>query len=433
MKAFRKILCATLTTSVLLAASSMTTYAETETTIQKEVSITLDDVLSYVDSNNDDVINDGDIIYYGTEGFYLWDTPSDEYMAIPDARLRAVSVKKVNSSTYLQDDNAPLLIFLSSDEIAYYTDEYVNKLNTDCGATYVNSDLIKKSYLKQGDGYGWMYEFNWWSRHWHNTYQMFLPAVVTTGGAWQENGSGPAYLRPAVSVKVSDVVEAKNKTYTCYITSENGQVNLEVAGADQVTINTVADEGYTLDTLSVTDKNGNAIPLNENKFTMPAKDVDIKANFKKQEHVVSFNSDGGSDVTSQTLEHGGVLTIPTSPTKANYIFDGWYCEEECITKYDFATSVTAQFVLYAKWIPCECSYEWKIDVEPTTTMTGLKHEECSSCGAVRNNNTEIPVVENVQDSETGYADNMLIYMALLLVAGFGCVIMKNYKLEEKQE
>ena len=123
-----------------------------------------------------------------------------------------------------------------------------------------------------------------------------------------------------------------------------------------------------------------------------------------------------------------MITIPTSPTKANYIFDGWYCEEECITKYDFATSVTAQFVLYAKWIPCEHNYEWKIDVEPTETMTGLKHEECSSCGAVRNNNTVIPVVENVESPETGYTDNILVCTALLLMLGCGCVIIRKNKI-----
>lgn len=183
-----------------------------------------------------------------------------------------------------------------------------------------------------------------------------------------------------------------------------------------------------MDTLSVVDKNGNAIPLNENKFTMPEKDVDVKASFKKQEYVVSFNSDAGSDVTPQTVEHNGVITIPTSPTKANYIFDGWYCEEECITKYDFATSVTAQFVLYAKWIPCEHNYEWKIDVEPTETMTGLKHEECSFCGDVRNNNTVIPVVENVESPETGYTDNILVCTALLLMLGCGCVIIRKNKI-----
>ena len=141
----------------------------------------------------------------------------------------------------------------------------------------------------------------------------------------------------------------------------SGQVNVEVAGVDQVTITTVADEGYTLDNLSVTDKDGNAITLNGNKFTMPEKDVDIKANFKKQEHTVNFNSVGGSDVASQTLEYGGVLTTPTSPTKSNFIFDGWHCEEECVSKFDFATVVTSSFTLYAKWIPCECSYEWKTD------------------------------------------------------------------------
>ena len=479
MKVFRKLLCVALVTSVLLAASPMITYAESETTIQKKVSITLDDTLSYIDTNDDDVINDGDIIYYGTEGFYIYDAPTNANLTDPNAKIRVLSVKKVNASTLLQDDNASSLIYLDVNTIDSYYTQYVNKLTTDYGAEYgFQSALIKKTHLKPVDGYDWVYEFNWWSRHWHNTWQMFLPAVVATEDGWIENGIGPAYLRPAVNVNVSDIVAAKNATYDINMTSQNGQINVETI-ADQVTITTVADEGYILDTLSVTDKNGNAITLNGSKFTMPAKDVDIKANFKKKEYTVNFNSVGGSDVVSQTLEHGDVLTTPTFPTKTNYIFDGWYCEEECTTKYDFSTPVTSSFYLYAKWIPCEHSFEWKVDVEPTATEVGLKHEECTYCGAVRNNDTEIPIVETVvvpecehsfkwkidveptvtevglkheectycgvvrnSDTEipivkiadvpeTGDPNNMLIYMTLMLMTGSGCVILKNYIKEEK--
>ncbi len=39
------------------------------------------------------------------------------------------------------------------------------------------------------------------------------------------------------------------------------------------------------------------------------------------------------------------------------------------------------------------NYEWKIDVEPTFEEIGLKHEECTRCGAKRSENTEIPRIE----------------------------------------
>lgn len=67
-------------------------------------------------------------------------------------------------------------------------------------------------------------------------------------------------------------------------------------------------------------------------------------------HTVTFNSDGGSEVESQTVEDGGKATEPTDPTKSGYEFDGWYSDSEFTTEWDFTTdTVTADITLYAKW------------------------------------------------------------------------------------
>jgi uncharacterized repeat protein (TIGR02543 family) len=67
-------------------------------------------------------------------------------------------------------------------------------------------------------------------------------------------------------------------------------------------------------------------------------------------HTVTFESNGGSDVPSQTVEYNGKATEPV-PTKAGYIFEGWYSDVELTTPYDFDTPVTADITLYAKWRP----------------------------------------------------------------------------------
>ncbi|MBQ2471233.1 MAG: leucine-rich repeat protein, partial [Acholeplasmatales bacterium] len=65
---------------------------------------------------------------------------------------------------------------------------------------------------------------------------------------------------------------------------------------------------------------------------------------------VSFESNGGTDVITQTnIEHGGYATLPTAPTKTGYTFGGWYKDSLLETPYDFATPVTSSFTLYAKW------------------------------------------------------------------------------------
>ena len=65
---------------------------------------------------------------------------------------------------------------------------------------------------------------------------------------------------------------------------------------------------------------------------------------------VSFNSNGGSKVTSVSVTNGKPLSKPTAPTKDGYVFDGWYTDEALTTPFNFGvTLVTQNITLYAKW------------------------------------------------------------------------------------
>lgn len=66
-------------------------------------------------------------------------------------------------------------------------------------------------------------------------------------------------------------------------------------------------------------------------------------------HTVTFSSNGGSAVASQTVADGGKATKPEDPTKDGYTFDDWYLPTDLSTPYNFDTTVTADITLYAKW------------------------------------------------------------------------------------
>ena len=66
-------------------------------------------------------------------------------------------------------------------------------------------------------------------------------------------------------------------------------------------------------------------------------------------YIVKFNSNGGSFVKSQKIEDGKTATKPSDPTKKGYTFIGWYSDEACNNEYDFATAVTKNITIYAKW------------------------------------------------------------------------------------
>jgi uncharacterized repeat protein (TIGR02543 family) len=68
-------------------------------------------------------------------------------------------------------------------------------------------------------------------------------------------------------------------------------------------------------------------------------------------YTVSFDSNGGSSVSNQTINEGDKVTQPTDPTKEGYIFNGWYSDEETTNLWNFDTdTVTSDITLYADWI-----------------------------------------------------------------------------------
>jgi len=68
--------------------------------------------------------------------------------------------------------------------------------------------------------------------------------------------------------------------------------------------------------------------------------------------MVTFDSQGGSAVDSQMVDHHEKVTKPTAPTKEGYTFGGWYKESECTNDWNFySDTVTSDVTLYAKWIP----------------------------------------------------------------------------------
>ncbi|MCD8019458.1 MAG: InlB B-repeat-containing protein [Clostridiales bacterium] len=67
-------------------------------------------------------------------------------------------------------------------------------------------------------------------------------------------------------------------------------------------------------------------------------------------YTVTFQSNGGTTVSSQKVVKGGTVTEPTAPTRSGYIFLGWYTDAACTNAYDFSTKVTGNLTLYAKWV-----------------------------------------------------------------------------------
>ncbi|MGM0436528.1 MAG: InlB B-repeat-containing protein, partial [Bacillota bacterium] len=66
-------------------------------------------------------------------------------------------------------------------------------------------------------------------------------------------------------------------------------------------------------------------------------------------YTLSFNSNGGTSVSSITEESGTAISAPQSPSKNGYSFVGWYEDSALTTPFTFDTMPSTSKTLYAKW------------------------------------------------------------------------------------
>ena len=186
-------------------------------------------------------------------------------------------------------------------------------------------------------------------------------------------------------------------------------------------------------------------------FTMPANDVTIEAEFAENpvESYTLTVIKGTASVAAGTpitdkIEQNTVVTVTADAPEAGKVFDKWVVLEGNVTLTD-ATKATTTFTMPGNavkleatykdaspshthsygtewkyddtdhWHECECgdkadtaahSFQWVIDKAATKEATGIKHEECTVCGAKRSENT---VIDKLPDGgntgNTGSSDN----------------------------
>lgn len=95
---------------------------------------------------------------------------------------------------------------------------------------------------------------------------------------------------------------------------------------------------------------------------------------KGQKYTVTFDSNGGSVVSSVQVKKGDKVSKPSEPTRDDYIFSGWYLND---TLYDFDSAVLEDITLVAKWSSKEDgsttvkSYTMKFDSNGGSTVSDI--------------------------------------------------------------
>lgn len=68
-------------------------------------------------------------------------------------------------------------------------------------------------------------------------------------------------------------------------------------------------------------------------------------------HTLTFDTMGGSKIAPETVRHGLTVAKPADPVYGGFLFDGWYTDKTFRTLYNFASPLTTDTTVYAKWLP----------------------------------------------------------------------------------
>ncbi|MBR1639404.1 MAG: InlB B-repeat-containing protein [Treponema sp.] len=88
--------------------------------------------------------------------------------------------------------------------------------------------------------------------------------------------------------------------------------------------------------------------------TIAASGTVVEIKYDRKSYTVTFNANGGSTVTSQSVRYGATATKPADPTKTattttKYTFADWYSDSGLTTLFSFDTAIKEDITLYAKW------------------------------------------------------------------------------------
>ena len=168
--------------------------------------------------------------------------------------------------------------------------------------------------------------------------------ITIAGGSIEQNTAekGNVYLN-SVGMKVSGNLNIESVYLTDQIItvagtlSEDAEIGLTYSnnpGNNGTTLTSGLNGNGTLENF-ISAKDGYLTGLNADGEIVLGKPV-----------TVSFDSNGGSEVESQTIPKNSIAVEPTAPTFLGHIFNGWYLNDEA---YDFSTPVAEDLTLIAQY------------------------------------------------------------------------------------
>ena len=143
-------------------------------------------------------------------------------------------------------------------------------------------------------------------------------------------------------------------TFEVLIDLDANLKDMDIEDALVTFINELIENNVEIDELIITsDYDFNEEFIDEIKKNID-NNINIYVNYEKNienienvtYYTINFDTNGGSSIDSIVVKENDAIIKPNDPTKEGYEFNGWYLND---TEFNFATKVTEDITLMAKW------------------------------------------------------------------------------------
>ena len=186
--------------------------------------------------------------------------------------------------------------------------------------------------------------------------QYSLPTATRAGHTfqgWYTAKSGGTKVSPSTTMGAANTTLYAHWSVNAYTLAFDGNGGKASESSRKVqygnqygTLPTATRTGYAFQGWYTARSGGSQV---SSSTTMEAANTTVYAHWTVNTYTVSFDSNGGSAVASQSVRYGSKATQPANPTRAGHTFQGWYTSRDGGSKYDFGTAVTGDVTLHAHW------------------------------------------------------------------------------------
>ena len=198
----------------------------------------------------------------------------------------------------------------------------------------------------------------------------------------------------------------QSAAYSITVESSNGGTatadNVSAAEGKTITLTATPNNGYHFKEWQSTD-----VTVTDNKFTMPEKDVTVKAVFEADTYTVTVQTDGNGTATADkaAYEKGETVTLTATPNNG-YHFKEWQSTDVTVTDNKFTMpekDVTVKAIFEADAPTTYTGTGWYLDADGVLHITGDISESGFNLTSEQRLQVKSVVAESGASISSGYS------------------------------